>query len=176
MNVADLLGALDEPIADFLETDFARGAVTGVTGRQPERLRLALFLSVCPGLRWMALAFVAQALEKGAVLALISGQSELPEGIDMSKKPILRVRDPHLALARFGWCFLSGVSGAGCCGYRNQWQDIHCLIHAADMGQCREKRSQYWYDWHRRAKGNPLWRPDDTRSGWAHAKRSNSGR
>ncbi|WP_321341127.1 UDP-N-acetylmuramoyl-L-alanyl-D-glutamate--2,6-diaminopimelate ligase [uncultured Cohaesibacter sp.] len=104
MKVVELLGGLEEPIADFLLVNLGEKDVTGVTG--DSRLVESGFIFVgVPGSQVDGAQFVPKALEQGAILAIISDQSKLPRDFDPSGKPIFRLQDPHLALANLAGAF-----------------------------------------------------------------------
>ncbi|WP_316860120.1 UDP-N-acetylmuramoyl-L-alanyl-D-glutamate--2,6-diaminopimelate ligase [uncultured Cohaesibacter sp.] len=106
MNLVKLLGVLDEPIADFLLVNLGEKHVAGVTADSRKVEKGFVFVGV-PGSQVDGAKFVPQALKQGAILALISDQSKLPFDFDPSSKPIFRIQDPHLALARLAGAFYS---------------------------------------------------------------------
>ena len=84
--------------------DLGEEPVAGVTGDSRDVAPGFVFVAI-PGAQVDGARFVPEALQSGAVLALISEQSKLPEGFDASGQPVFRVDDPHLALAQLAGRF-----------------------------------------------------------------------
>ncbi|PLW75550.1 UDP-N-acetylmuramoyl-L-alanyl-D-glutamate--2,6-diaminopimelate ligase [Cohaesibacter celericrescens] len=104
MKLSELLGVLDEPIEDFLLANLGEAVVAGVTSDSRSVEAGFVFVGI-PGLQVDGTQFVPQALENGAVLVVVSDQSDFPPDFDARGKPILRIQDPHLALARLAGAY-----------------------------------------------------------------------
>lgn len=99
MNVAELLGALEQPTEQGGLAAVSGQTIVGVTADSRAVKPGFVFVGV-PGSTVDGAQFVPQALAQGAVFALIAQSSELPAELDDATAPIVRVSDPHLALAR----------------------------------------------------------------------------
>ncbi|WP_319532218.1 UDP-N-acetylmuramoyl-L-alanyl-D-glutamate--2,6-diaminopimelate ligase [uncultured Cohaesibacter sp.] len=99
MNVSELLNKLAVPMDLDLSEEVAKLSVTGVTGDSRAVEEGFVFVGI-PGSKVDGARFVPQAFAEGALICIISNQSALPDGFDPQGKPVLRVEDPHLALAR----------------------------------------------------------------------------
>ncbi|WP_319413401.1 UDP-N-acetylmuramoyl-L-alanyl-D-glutamate--2,6-diaminopimelate ligase [uncultured Cohaesibacter sp.] len=104
MNVLELLGRIDEPIADFLYMNLGEKQVAGITADSRLVEKGFIFVGV-PGSKVDGAQYVPKALAQGAILAIISDHSKLPHDFDPSGKPIFRLEDPHLALASLAGAF-----------------------------------------------------------------------
>ena len=104
MNLAQLLSVLDEGIDPSDLQSIGHLDVKGVTADSRAIESGFVFVGV-PGSQVDGARFVPQAFEKGALVALISEKSALPADFDLAQGPVIRIKDPHLALARLAGCF-----------------------------------------------------------------------
>ncbi|SNY94377.1 UDP-N-acetylmuramoylalanyl-D-glutamate--2,6-diaminopimelate ligase [Cohaesibacter sp. ES.047] len=104
MKLSKLLDSLEEPVDRDLLSRIGDPHIDGVTSDSRAVETDFIFVGI-PGARVDGARFVPQAFEQGACLCIISAKSQLPDAFDATGKAVLRLDDPHMALARLAGAF-----------------------------------------------------------------------
>ncbi len=109
MELSELLGPLFEGLtldgAADLVSEFGEGiAISGITADSRKVRPGFLFVGV-PGAQVDGVRFLPQAAKQGAVAAIVSSSSNLPDEFDAADLPLLRCEDVHLMLAKLAGRF-----------------------------------------------------------------------